>query len=500
MSISALTDFSGNDQALGLHADLCYDDVVAAGSAARPLDFPAPTVIRCITTDVHASDHRSGTIHFLRNVIMRADHPDTAYFVTKKLGKTVYGSIRLCIVLKRRTPGLDRDHPEARQDTNSAKAAPTVVEWESTDLQAAVKISEFSKIHAMRGRHLEDPIKEISAMQLLGNYHPHVLGAMDVLQDDNYLYIITRHLPGGELYGRLQDAFPKKIPQDELDEGPSSTFAYDESKARTWFKQLILALDHYHKKGVSHQDVSLENIVLDENDRVVLVDPGLSLRVPHCGAYLLGRITGHAFCEIDTRPLTKLASTFTSFISADPCNPDCVSDVSAGTSRRLMIAQGQGGKIMYAAPEVMEKKAAVDAYAVDLWAAGVVGFVMLVGLAPFKWAHSTDKRFAQISRGGLSELLTALDIPLSPEAVDLLQGFFWKDPRQRWTLAEILDHPWVQGKRFKNVSFVRKTVPEGRFAFARLGSKKRLTKACDGILQKYPPSSRMVVPNGAYYC
>lgn len=166
-----------------------------------------------------------------------------------------------------------------------------------------------------------------------------------------------------------------------------------------------------------------------------------------------------------------------------------------------MIAQGQGGKLMYAAPEVIDRKPEVDAYAVDLWAAGVVLFVMLVGLAPFKWAHSSDKRFAQISRGGLGDVVTALDIPLSPEAIDLLQGFFWKDPRQRFTLAEILDHPWVQGKRFKNVSFARKTAPEGRFAFPRLGSKKRLGKGCDGIVQpRCEPPARMVVPNGAYYC
>lgn len=214
---------------------------------------------------------------------------------------------------------------------------------------------------------------------------------------------------------------------------------------------------------MSHQDVSLENIVLDEKDRVVLVDPGLSLRVPH----------------------------------ADPCNLDCATDVSAGTGRLLMITQGQGGKLMYSAPEVIEKKPAVDVYAVDLWAAGVVLFVMLVGLSPFKWAHSSDKRFAQISNGGLGDLVNALDIPLSPEVIDLLQGFFYRDPRQRWSLAEILEHPWVRGKRFKNVSFAPKA--EGRF-FPRLGSKKKLNSKNDGKSQKFPPGARLTVPQNAYYC
>lgn len=233
MSISTLaTEYSSDDHGMGMHADLSYDDVVAAGPPARPLDFPAPTVLRCKNMDVHARDHRSGTIHFLRNVIVRIDNTDTAYFVTKKIGKSVYGSIRLGIVLKRRQRSPSQ-HAEERQDTQTPE-----VEWESTDLQAAVKISEFTKIHAMRGRHLEDPIKEISAMQLLGNYHPHVLGTMDVLQDDNYLYTISRHLPGGELYGRIMEAFPQKRPPEQI-EG-SDQFSYDESKARIWFKQLIM--------------------------------------------------------------------------------------------------------------------------------------------------------------------------------------------------------------------------------------------------------------------
>jgi hypothetical protein len=240
MSISTLSnlgeDFGGDDHVVGLHAELTYEDVAAAGPPARPLDFPAPCVHRCHKIDIHARDHRSGTIHFLRNVLVRSEDSERAYFVTKKLTRTVYGSIRLCIVLRRRVT-LSDANVEEREDSPSNQPQ---IEWESTDLQAAVKISEFSKIHAMRGRHLEDPIKEISTLQLLGNYHPHVLGAFDVLQDDNFLYTFTRYLPGGELYGRLEEGFPRrKMPDEEL-EG-KGVYSYDESKARAWFKQLVKA-------------------------------------------------------------------------------------------------------------------------------------------------------------------------------------------------------------------------------------------------------------------
>jgi serine/threonine protein kinase len=97
---------------------------------------------------------------------------------------------------------------------------------------------------------------------------------------------------------------------------------------------------------------------------------------------------------------------------------------------------------MYAAPEVViGKKEVEDAFAIDLWSAGVVLFVMLVGLAPFKCPHPSDKRYAKISKGGLKDLTDTLDNPLSQEACDLLQGFFWADPQRRLTLAAIMEHP-----------------------------------------------------------
>jgi len=249
----------------------------------------------------------------------------------------------------------------------------------------------------------------------LGNYHLHVCGAFEVLQDAKFLYTVMPYLEGGDLYGRLLECYPKRESARRDDSG---SHGFNEDRARTWFKQLLLAVFHLQKKGVCHRDICLENILLDEEDRLVLVDPGMSLRVPY----------------------------------ADPCNYGCVTDVSAGTARRLIKSQGQGGKLMYAAPEIVDKSEVVDAFAVDLWSVGIVLFVMLVGRAPFKWAHPTDKRYAKISKGGLKDLIESLDIALSPEGCDLLQGFFWSDPKQRFTLAEVMEHPWVEGKQFVEVS------------------------------------------------
>lgn len=191
------------------------------------------------------------------------------------------------------------------------------------------------------------------------------------------------------------------------------------------------------KKGVCHRDLSLENILVAENDRLVIIDMGMSLRVP-----------------------------FT-----DPFNYGCVTDVSEGARRRLIRAQGQGSRFMYMAPEVVAADAEFDGFAIDLWSAGVVLFLLLVGMAPFKWAHESDARFLKISKGHLRDLLDALNIPLSAEACDLLQNLFWRDPSRRLSLAEVMRHPWVTNQPLEKLPSAKsstKKVQKGTSAFRPL--------------------------------
>jgi serine/threonine protein kinase len=260
-----------------------------------------------------------------------------------------------------------------------------------------LQISSWSRIPQISSANLEDPLKEVSAMQLIGDYHPNVIGAMEVLQDDQYLYTVMPFCSGGDLFTNLNC--------HEL-------HSIDEDKARIWFQQLLDALIHLQLKGVSHRDLSLENLMIDGCGNLCLIDFGMALRVP-----------------------------FT-----DPCNFGYVTDVSEGTERRLIRAQGQVGKLMYMAPEIMDGEV-FDGFAMDLWAAGVILFVLLIGMAPFKWAHESDTRYAKIAKGELRELLEGHKISISKEACDLLQQMFWQDPRKRLTLAQILKHPWVYRKR-----------------------------------------------------
>ena len=198
------------------HASLSYDDL-SSEQASRPLEFPTPIVYDAVMSDLTAVDHRTGIEYHLKNVLRRANDPDIAYLLKKKLAKSTYGYVKLFVVLRRFT-AEERDCKEHFG-----------VQWRSTGEFVAIKCSSWTKIQAMRGRHLVDPIKEISVLQLIGHGgdddEKHVMGCLEVLQDEDYLYTVMPFYPGGDLYGKL---------------GLSGIQPYvDEDETRKYFKQLL---------------------------------------------------------------------------------------------------------------------------------------------------------------------------------------------------------------------------------------------------------------------
>jgi serine/threonine protein kinase len=159
---------------------------------------------------------------------------------------------------------------------------------------------------------------------------------------------------------------------------------------------------------VCHRDLSLENVLVDI-DRCMIIDMGMCLRVPY----------------------------------NDPANVDKTTDVKRGTERRLMRPQGVCGKHNYMSPEVAANNDPFDGFAIDLWAAGVILYIMLTGFPPYDQANRADQRFELIVRGRLMEQLRNWDIHLSNEAGDLMQKMLQLHPSRRLTLAEVLNHPWV---------------------------------------------------------
>lgn len=248
----------------GPQAYLSFKDVEAAGPPVRPLDFPAPVVKAAVRVNALVVHPSSGARQVCSGVIHREDlsiaepllsnnnlstspsstssresqlmpHTSTtsttevlAYWPQRRLQDAIYGSVWACLVLKRHYGVAADDAARAAGVEPGSPNAPIV--WEITGEHTAIKMVEWARVHRMRGRLLEDPVKEVAAMQLLGARHPNVLGSTEVLQDGDFLYSVMPFCRDGDLFGVVV----------QYAEESGGECGMPEPVARYWFRQILL--------------------------------------------------------------------------------------------------------------------------------------------------------------------------------------------------------------------------------------------------------------------
>ncbi|XP_062411113.1 calcium/calmodulin-dependent protein kinase type II subunit beta isoform X7 [Sardina pilchardus] len=165
---------------------------------------------------------------------------------------------------------------------------------------------------------------------------------------------------------------------------------YSEADASHCIQQILEAVLHCHQMGVVHRDLKPENLLLAskcKNAAVKLADFGLAIEVQ-------------------------------------------------GDQQAWFGFAGTPG---YLSPEVLRK----EAYGkpVDIWACGVILYILLVGYPPF-WDEDQHKLYQQIKAG-------AYDFPspewdtVTPEAKNLINQMLTINPTKRISAQEALKHPWV---------------------------------------------------------
>jgi hypothetical protein len=149
-----------------------------------------------------------------------------AYWPQRRLQDAIYGSVWACLVLRRHYGVAADDAARAAGVEPGSISAPIV--WEITGDHVAIKMVEWSRVHHMRGRLLEDPVKEVAALQMLMG-HPNVLGSMEVLQDGDFLYSIMPFCRDGDLFGTVV----------QYAEESGGEIGMPEPVARYWFRQIL---------------------------------------------------------------------------------------------------------------------------------------------------------------------------------------------------------------------------------------------------------------------
>jgi serine/threonine protein kinase len=174
--------------------------------------------------------------------------------------------------------------------------------------------------------------------------------------------------------------------------------------------------------------MSLENLLVHKSG-CLIIDMGMCLRVP----------TQEATASLSD----SMNSMSIGNGDGAPSNPYSIE--GRKEKRHLLSPQGTCGKWIYMSPEIYKNKDAFDGYAVDVWAAGVILFLMLTGFPPWERACATDERFKYMTAGYLVQMLSEWELGISSDAMDLLQRMMWLDPKDRLSLDQVRGHPWMQG-------------------------------------------------------
>ena len=82
-------------------------------------------------------------------------------------------------------------------------------------------------------------------------------------------------------------------------------------------------------------------------------------------------------------------------------------------------------------------------FAIDIWALGIILFMLLTSQQPVEYADRMCDRYTYIVSGELRSLVTQWGLSMSDMALDLLQHILREDPSQRLTLSQIKAHPWM---------------------------------------------------------
>jgi len=416
-----------------------------------------------------------------------ADEIKHAYWIQRTIREAIYGRVLFAVILKRRPRDL---------------AIADGAEWEVTQDHCAVKEMSWQHIRREQNRLAEDPIKEVSSMQYLSrwwkqmkqqqrfqqlqqqqqlhlghqmlsplqpqfieNNHAdvtesffamrdtNIMMPLDLLSDERNLYSIMPYCDGGELFERLDlnERFSENEARYWMDQvlNVSSTFrskpmvdkfsSLNISYIIFCHESFILSkgLDNLQKIGICHRDMSLENLLVHK-DGALIIDMGMCLLVPYC----------------DEDP-ASLAVSFDNMkmnggqVVQQQQNLQQHQSLARGNRRRSLIKpQGTCGKWIYMSPEIYRNEEPFDGFAVDMWAAGVILFLMLTGFPPWERACRTDERFHYMSGGYLVQMLTEWEIGLSSDAMDLLQRMLFLDPKDRLSLEQVRAHPWmINGRR-----------------------------------------------------
>jgi len=170
--------------------------------------------------------------------------------------------------------------------------------------------------------------------------------------------------------------------------------AMGEHGGRFFVGQLLESIGYMHSRVVVHRDLKLENILVDSQLNLKIADFGFA----------------------------------------------CYKNIDSLTQYR--------GTMTYMAPEIKEGKT-YKGRQVDMFSLGVILFIIVQGIFPFKEARKEEYFYNLLLTGKIDTYFNKVNgTGLSPAFKDLILKLFAYDGDQRMTIEEFRAHEWLNDSSF----------------------------------------------------
>lgn len=271
-----------------------------------------------------------------------------------------------------------------------------------SDQQFAIKCISKKKI--VQARMGEQVMKEISVMKKLNNEF--IVKIEDVLMSEDFVYIAMEYAEGGQLW----DKVAKKGKLDE-----------NSCKKYSW--QMCSALAYCHSYNICHRDIKPQNILLDKDDNVKLADFGFA-SIMEVEEVQKGVDKRAGFREKSR--LSTIDEVMTeNHIPEDLDEFEMSMETKSNDTKAMSTFCGT---VSYMAPEIENQ----DKYfgdKADVWSLGIVIYVLLNGFMPFK---ENDTKKDTYKKRDMNKV-----------ALDFLSKMLVVLPHDRWSMVDLLKHPWL---------------------------------------------------------
>jgi serine/threonine protein kinase len=229
--------------------------------------------------------------------------------------------------------------------------------------------------------------------------HPNIMHIERVFQVGSKFYMVFPLCTGGELYEHI-------IKRGHFTEHDAAQITYD----------LVSGLHALHEHEILHLDIKPENILFDSNDddaKIKITDFGLS----------------KVFSSEDQQ---QQNSNFSMKVMEEKL----AAFLECGETYKEQLR----GTIGYMSPELI--LTGHCSKATDVFAAGVVLYILLCGRPPFN--SKSNREVLERTARGIYKISGGEWDAISSDAKDLVQRMLTTNPLERITTAQILQHPWLR--------------------------------------------------------